>query len=77
MFWIKLCPRCRRRMQVMHIGAEPPVELDRCRREHGLWFDRGEMQKVIASVAEGEAGAVARFFADLYRHDVRGEHKGD
>ena len=71
------CPRCRRRMNAVNIGAESAVELDRCRHEHGLWFDQGEMEKVIASFAEGEAGAVASFFADLYGHDVRSEHKGD
>ncbi|MCK4624818.1 MAG: zf-TFIIB domain-containing protein [Phycisphaerae bacterium] len=71
------CPRCRRRMQVIHVGKEPAVELDRCRYEHGLWFDEGEMEKVIASFAEGEGGAVARFFGGLYRHDVSSRSKGD
>lgn len=71
------CPRCRHRMQQMMVGQEPAVELDRCRHEHGLWFDEGEMEKVIASFAQGEAGAVARFFADLYRHDIREQSKGD
>ena len=71
------CPRCRRRMQQVTVGKQPAVEVDRCRHQHGLWFDQGEMEKVIASFAEGEQGAVARFFADLYHHDLRGQSKGD
>ena len=71
------CPRCGRRMRQVIVGQEQAVELDRCRHEHGLWFDRDELEKVVASFAEGEAGAVARFFADLYGHDVRSESEGD
>ncbi len=73
------CPRCRHRMQGIQMGQEPPVEIDRCRYADGLWFDAGEMEKVIASFAEGEEGAVAHFFAGIYRHDVRGapEPEGD
>ena len=56
------CPRCRRRMQKITVGGERNVELDRCRRGHGLWFDEGEMGKVIASFVDGEEGAVGRFF---------------
>ena len=70
------CPRCRHRMRQVTVGEEPAVEIDRCRYEHGLWFDEGEMQQVITSFAGGEEGAVARFFAELYRHDLRDEDKG-
>ena len=71
------CPRCGRRMELITVGDDPGFELDRCRHGHGLWFDQGEMEKVIASFAGGEQGAVARFFADLYRHDLQSESKGD
>ncbi len=70
------CPRCRTRMEVVSIGQGEPVELDRCRREHGLWFDAGEMEKVVVAFADGEEGAVARFFANLYGHEPRSENKG-
>jgi Zn-finger nucleic acid-binding protein len=63
-------------MHQILVGQDPPVELERCRNEHGLWFDPGEMEKVIAGSAKGEEGAVARFFADLYGHDLRSESKG-
>ena len=71
------CPRCGHRMDIVSVGDDPPVEIDRCRLEDGLWFDEGEMEKVVASFAEGEQGAVARFFGDLYRHDLRADSKGE
>jgi len=62
------CPRCDRRLRVIHLGANDALEIDRCPHGDGLWFDRGEMETLIASFDEGEEGAVARFLADLTGH---------
>ena len=64
------CPRCRRKMEVIEVGPENPVELDRCRRGDGLWFDHGEMETVVGSFSAGVGGAVASFFAEIYRSDL-------
>ena len=52
----KRCPRCRGKMR--HVRAPGPVEhviLDRCRRGHGLWFDRGELEEILGTLlGEGE-----------------------
>ena len=71
------CPRCRRKLSVITIGEDPPIELDRCPIGHGLWLDPGEMEAVIAAFDEGEEGAVARFFADLYRNEIDSTPKGE
>lgn len=41
------CPRCRKRMEKVNVGIEEHVLLDRCKRGHGLWFDKGELPKII------------------------------
>jgi Zn-finger nucleic acid-binding protein len=64
------CPTCRRRLQVIEAGRETKVELDRCPIGDGLWLDRGEMETVVRSFSEGVGGAVAGFFAELYRSDL-------
>ena len=72
------CPRCGRKLRLVIIGAEPAVEIDRCPRGDGLWLDADEMQAVITSFAdEEEEGAVARFFADLYRHELDPRSEGE
>ena len=63
------CPRCPRRLREIDIGETQAVSIDTCPWGHGLWFDRGEMQAVMRSVAGGEEGEVARFFAELYRSE--------
>jgi Zn-finger nucleic acid-binding protein len=71
------CPRCRRRLREIHVGDDSRVAIDRCKIGHGLWFDRGEMETVIRSFGEGVGGAVARFFGDLYHHELETTRKGD
>lgn len=60
------CVRCRKKLEVIRING---VELDRCPRGHGLWFDASEVEALIASFQAGEEGKVARFLGDLTAAD--------
>jgi Zn-finger nucleic acid-binding protein len=62
------CPRCRRKMRLVTVGAAPPVELDRCPAGHGLWLDAGELAAIVRQFAQQPDAVVAHFFGDLYRH---------
>lgn len=42
------CPACGERMTPTTVHA---VQLDRCPRQHGVWFDRDELQAALYSVA--------------------------
>ena len=70
------CPRCRRKLLLIHVGEPKPIELDRCKLGHGLWFDRGELSELIGRFDEGESGAVARFFGDMYRSELTTDAQG-
>ena len=63
------CPRCRGKMRhVTAPGDTEDVILDRCRRGHGLWFDRGELEEILRTAlgADDEALASVRsFLADF------------
>jgi len=64
------CPRCSRKLRKLDVGADPTVELDRCPKGHGLWFDQGELDTVVRAhaAAEGDEGEVARYFGRLFRN---------
>ncbi len=65
----KRCLRCNKRLD--RVMVSETLELDRCPRGHGLWFDRGELATLVTSAAKGEASAsVARFFARMFQHDL-------
>jgi hypothetical protein len=64
------CPRCRRKLRVITVGAQPPAELDRCPAGHGLWLDAGELRLIVKEFATGEHAPVAEFLGDLLRHGL-------
>ncbi len=54
------CVRCSGKMKIVTVQN---VELDRCPRGHGLWFDKSEMETLIAASKDGGA---AKFFGELH-----------
>ncbi|HEY3245313.1 MAG TPA: zf-TFIIB domain-containing protein [Phycisphaerae bacterium] len=63
------CPRCRRKMRTVRI-AGPAIDIERCARGHGLWFDAGELRRMIQSGAGGCADAVTAFLNELFRWEL-------
>lgn len=71
------CPRCRRKLRAISPEEGKAVEVDTCPRGHGIWFDHGEVETLVANYAAGERGAVARLFAELFQHEIGSDAKGD
>lgn len=63
------CVRCSARMLELSVNA---VEVDRCPRGHGIWFDRREMETLIASFQGGDGGAMARLLGELRPREPKG-----
>lgn len=51
------CPRCRAKMDKVTLQAGSDLILDRCSRGDGIWFDAGELGKMIKAHAIAQAGA--------------------
>ncbi len=67
------CPRCVRvKLRSFLLDAPSPVELDRCPRCNGIWLDRGEVERTIASFREGDEAPMASFFAELFKAGRKG-----
>jgi hypothetical protein len=45
------CPICRRKMKKTTAGKEQPVLIDVCPQGEGLWFDGGELTRLITQYA--------------------------
>jgi Zn-finger nucleic acid-binding protein len=71
------CPRCGKSMELIKVGDKQKIEIDRCPRGHGLWFDQGELKDLVASFHEGEAGKIADFFAEMYASELKKEGEGE
>ena len=46
------CPICRRNMDKAWLGKGPKVLIDICPQGDGLWFDAGELQKVLQQMIQ-------------------------
>lgn len=63
------CPRCPKYMDKVHLGMEPRVLVDRCPSGHGLWFDAGELGRVVEQYAVGlkpGEDRVIRFLGEVF-----------
>jgi Zn-finger nucleic acid-binding protein len=46
--------------------ANPPLRIDQCRRSHGLWFDRGELEDILRRGRLDEESRILRLLADMF-----------
>lgn len=65
------CPICLAKMDKVYVGqTEDRQELiDRCPKNHGLWFDRGELQRVLETGKFDDQGRLKSLLGDLFTAD--------
>ena len=66
------CPVCGKALLRVKTAGEPVIEVDRCPREHGIWFDAGELSSVVRAAGADEGNILARFFHDLESDETCG-----
>lgn len=67
------CPICRKRMEVIEIGDDREISIDRCKNGDGLWFDKGELEGVLRILGGDSGTKVVRLLEDMF--GVRGERE--
>ena len=61
------CPICLKKMQKVQVGqADKPLLIDRCSKEHGLWFDKGELQDVLDAGSFDNERKIQKLLADMF-----------
>ncbi len=68
------CPICLKKMTKQYADAEKKIIVDVC-RGHGIWFDGGEVNALIKTLAEksadkAEAVRVLGFVSDMFKYQV-------
>ena len=59
------CPICRRKMLKVDYNNSG-VMLDKCGKNHGLWFDKGELYSIIAADTDDNSDLV-RLLKDIFK----------
>jgi Zn-finger nucleic acid-binding protein len=52
----KNCPVCAKKMNSTELPVVPPVEVDVCPLRHGIWLDKGELEKIMVCLKNDELG---------------------
>jgi Zn-finger nucleic acid-binding protein len=60
------CPICSKRMLEIAVGSDRLVYIDRCPDNHGLWFDRGELEDVIKILEGDDGGKVVNLLREMF-----------
>jgi hypothetical protein len=64
------CPICDKKMAKVAVGrSDPPLMIDKCLRNDGLWFDGGELQDILTRAELDEGNRIQRFLADIFGRD--------
>jgi Zn-finger nucleic acid-binding protein len=69
------CPRCRKRMYKVYVGAHREVLVDKCRKEHGIWFDSGELHDVIRLGSLDPQNKVLSLLNDMFADKLKKKSK--
>lgn len=77
------CPICRRKMEKVVVGPsphqgsaetgadKPQLLIDRCRKRHGLWFDRGELQNILERAKLDEQSKIQQLLMEIFAIERR------
>ncbi len=69
----RTCPICDGKMgKIVVAPTQPPLLVDKCRRSHGLWFDRDELQHVLKQGRLDEGGRIQHLLADMFPEEREG-----
>lgn len=61
------CPICLKRMVKVLCGVDKGVLIDKCRRNDGLWFDKGELEEMIKVGSFDKDNKVLALLEDMFQ----------
>ena len=69
------CPICLKKMEKVLVGGTDGQRelIDRCKKEHGLWFDAGELEQILKMGHFDDEGKIPRLLSELFCSDKNTE----
>ena len=65
------CPICRKKMTKIISGRSESVILDKCEREHGIWLDGGELEKILYMADFGVDNEIYKFLKKIFGTKIK------
>lgn len=69
------CPICIKKMEKVTVGKENKILLDKCKNNHGLWFNKGELFEVVKLGSIDEENKILTLLKEIFKHKLTGGSK--
>lgn len=67
---IRKCPICDKKMKKVIVGpSKPTLLIDKCRKDDGLWFDKGELHDIFDRAKLDKDNKIQKLLTDMFGHN--------
>jgi Zn-finger nucleic acid-binding protein len=70
------CPICSKKMVKVYVGDEKEIIIDKCKKDHGLWFDKGELKTVI-EFGSNQENKIITLLKEMFENRISTNDKGE
>ncbi len=65
------CPICLKKMEKVICGDSKRITLDKCKQQHGIWFNKGELQDVVEMGSINKNDKVVLLLKEMFAHNLK------
>jgi Zn-finger nucleic acid-binding protein len=65
------CPKCAKKMNKVFVGESKKVLVDKCKKDHGIWFDDGELHDVVNLGSIDKNNKVIQLLNDMFAYKLK------
>ena len=70
------CPICSRKMKKVFVGEERKILIDKCKKNHGLWLDKGELKSVIELGSQNSYSKIIYLLTEMFESKISLKNNG-
>ena len=70
------CPICNKKMDKVFVGEEKKILIDKCKKNHGLWLDKGELEQVIELSSRNREGKIIHLLKQMFESKLSSNNNG-
>jgi Zn-finger nucleic acid-binding protein len=70
------CPICNKKMTKVFVGEEKKILIDQCKRNHGLWLDKGELEDVIELSSQNRDAKIIHLLTQMFESKISSNKNG-
>jgi hypothetical protein len=70
------CPICGKRMLKFEVGEQAKVVIDKCKRNHGLWLDKGELEQVLQLSSQNRESKIINLLKHMFESKISSQNNG-